>query len=198
MWSINSLLENRWVSIADPDLIKQLPLYRFNIFKMMAPLVTNTRYYIQFAHDAVRLADVKTGEFQSKIKRRTERFDAKMRASKRILFIRQKGDLSKESQKKYNMHIIDPLVQGKPEEKEAIDQFIPLVKSLYGCPSVTMIYLNDERDGWNEDNTILYVKCDIIIPYKTAHTTIDTLFKKANVYTRINEAGTFQTPDPTT
>jgi hypothetical protein len=165
---------------------------------MVPPLVTNTRYYIQFAHDARITEDVTKEEFQAKIKRRTDRFDAKMRSAKRILFIRQKGDLSTTSQKrKYNMNIIMPVIEGKPTEEEAIRQFIPLIKSIYGCPSVTMIYLNDEQDGWNEDKTILNVKCNINMNYKTSHTIIDTLFKEKNVYTLINEAGTFQTPDPT-
>jgi len=197
MWSINSLLENRWASIADPDLMQRLRLHTFNILRMVPSLITNTRYYIQFAHDAHRTEDVTKEEFQAKIKRRTDRFDAKMRSAKRILFIRQKGDLSTTSQRKYNMNIITPLNEGKPTEEEAMNQFIPLVKSIYGCPSVTMIYLNDERDGWNEDKTILSVKCDINMNYTTSHTVLDTIFKQKDVYTRINEAGTFQTPDPT-
>jgi len=189
IWSINSLLENRWDSIADPDLMQRLRLHKFNILRMVPPLVTNTRYYIQFAHDARSTEDVTKEEFQAKIKRRTDRFDAKMRSAKRILFIRQKGDISTTSKKKYNMNIVMPLIEGKPTEEEAVRQFIPLVKSIYGCPSVTMIYLNDEQDGWNEDKTILYVKCNINMNYKTSHTIIDTLFKEKNVYTLINEAG---------
>ena len=197
MWSINSLIENRWESIADPALMQRLQLHTFHIFRITPPFVTNTRYYIQFAHDATRLDDTKKEEFQAKIKRRTDRFDTKIRESKRILCIRQKGDISKESEKKYNMQIIESLIQGKPTEEEAMNQFIPLVKSIYGCPSVTMIYLNDERDGWNEDKTILSVKCDINMNYKTSHTVLDTIFKQKNVYTLINEAGMSQTPDPT-
>jgi hypothetical protein len=197
MWSINSLLENRWASIADPELMQRLQFFTFHIFNMKPSFVTNTRYYIQFAHDAIHLNETKKEEFQAKMKRRTDRFDAKMRGAKRILFIRQKGDISNESRKKYNRQMIESLNEGKPTEEEAMNQFIPLVKSIYGCPSVTMIYLNDERDGWNEDATILSVKCDINMNYTTSHTVLDALFKQKDVYTRINEAGTFQTPDPT-
>jgi len=196
MWSVNSLIESRWASITDPDTLKFLPLYKFNIFRMMVSLVTNTRHYIQFAHDAPRLRDI-TPEFHAKIKRRTERFDAKMRESKSVLFIRIKGDVSPTSYPKYNMHIIEPLIRGHPKEEEAMEQFIPLIKSVYGTPSVTMIYLNDEQDGWNADKTILSVKCDINMDYKTAHTTIDDLFKKKGVYRLIQGAGTSQTHDPT-
>ena len=119
------------------------------------------------------------------------------REAKRILCIRQKGDISKDSEKKYNMQIIEECIRGQPSEEEAMNQFIPLVKSIYGCPSVTVIYLNDEQDGWNEDMTILSVKCDINMDYKTSHKVLDTIFKEKNVYTLINEACTSQRPDPT-
>ena len=195
MWSVNSLIENRWASITDPNTLQCLELYKRSKSQRMSLQVTNTRYYIQFPHDAHRLRNV-TADFHAKFKRRTERFDANMRESKNVLFIRLKGDISPASDFKYNMHIVEPLIRGKPNEEEAMEQFIPLVKSVYGTPSVTMIYLNDERDGWNADKTILSVKCDINMDYTTAHTTIDDIFKKKEVYRLIQEACTSQTHDP--
>ena len=51
------------------------------------------------------------------------------------------------------------------------------------CNSVTIIFINTEQDGWNDDKTILYVKVESLdINWKVAAYFIHKLFQAKNVY----------------
>lgn len=182
MWSINSIIENKWAGITEPENYKMLYLHRGTIFNPVRSLMTNTKYMMQFLHDATSIKEIKSPIFTEKYLRRAARFDKRMREAKNILFIRQKGDLSEKHRNRYNWGTINPYIKGKPSEAEEVERFIPMIKALYGCQQATLLYMNDERAGWNEDKTILYVKCNVDIKFKNSDKVLHQIFTDNKVY----------------
>lgn len=168
MWGLNLLVENKFEGLTDSTQYSALKIF----YGDTNSIITHNKYYMRFLHDAITISDVKSSHFTSKLQRRIERFEQAMRTSKRILFFRLQESLA-------NRIIYTAPIHSELEE---INRFIPLLQSLYGCPSVIGVYINTEYDGWNADGTILYVKIDSLdIPWQTRHSVIAELFAKKHI-----------------
>jgi hypothetical protein len=168
MWGINLLLKNKFEGLTDSTHFSALKIFHSDATN----IITHTKYYMRFLHDANNISDIKSTHFISKIQRRIDRFEQAMRTSKRILFFRLQETLT-------TRIIYTPPVHSELDE---LNRCIPLLKSLYGCPSVTGVYINTDYDGWNADGTILYVKIESLdIPWQTRHIVIAELFAKNHV-----------------
>uniref|UniRef100_A0A6C0EU87 Papain-like cysteine peptidase n=1 Tax=viral metagenome TaxID=1070528 RepID=A0A6C0EU87_9ZZZZ len=182
LWSIIHVIENNWEIMFNKEEYKLLDFYRpeFNIKKHGKPnnpYVYHLNYELSFPHDITTLSDV-TPEFFSRIKGRIERFEQYCRFAKKLLFIRL--------QQKRDGLIVEN--DNKTPEIELLPSFIELIKSKYKRTQINMIFINTEKDGWNEDKTILFVKTNSLdsIKWDLADETIHKLFLSKNVYSQLN------------
>jgi hypothetical protein len=134
-------------------------------------------YQVCFPHDIKKTEELESTALKAKMQRRIQRFEDAVKSSKNLLLIR--FNISK-----YNKDIFKAHAQTLEQSLEAL---VPLMKSTYSCGSVTIVYINDEKDGWNNDHTVLYVKADSLdIPFSEAAAAIHDLFTKKGVYTALS------------
>ena len=182
MWAIQAIISNEWKDILDTSkyTLKKIFNLKINTPETMSYniKVTHNDYYLRFPHDARCLLDVNS-IFISKLSRRIQRFEQAVRTANNLLLIR----IQENTTNRINYH------PDKLSDSEIIPSFIPLLKEKYGCNSVTIIFINTEQDGWNDDRTILYVKVESLdIDWKVAADFIHTLFQTKNVYATLSGA----------
>ena len=167
MWSINSLFTNRFKDMFNNHEFAMLPL-RID----SNPMVTNTRYNLRFPHDLKTVNDAHKQIFKEKLLRRIARLNVLLNTSKNILFIRYQED----QEGKIQYKTIDKT------DYEELEIFINFIKTHYNCKQITVIYINLERDGWNEAHDILSVKIPTLKnDWAEVHNTIEQLFIEKNV-----------------
>jgi len=172
MWSIKDIIDNDWKDILDISKyeLKQILNTNTNL------IITHNEYYLRFVHDAKCLTDVNS-IFMSKISRRLQRFEQSVRNAKNLLLIRIQEDTTH----RINYH------PDKLPDSEIMLSFISLLKTKYGCTSITIIFINTEQNGWNNDKTILYVKVrSLKINWKTSADFIHKLFQAKKVYATLS------------
>jgi hypothetical protein len=171
VWALNKLIENKWEGLTDST--KFTPHSFFDHKKNQ--ILAHDNYHICFPHDVKQKTDFDSPVFKDKIQRRIQRFEETVRNSSRLLFIRLTID-------KYVKHD-----EAEDTPEQALEKFVTLIKTTYECPSVTVIYINSEKDGWNNDHTILFVKVDAPddINIMMADKVIHDLFKEKGVYSTL-------------
>jgi hypothetical protein len=171
IWSIRSLIESGVTSLKDVSQYDLLPLFDINTHTT----VTHLPFYLRFKHDANTIDDIAHPEFFSKLQRRFERFESVLKNAKCILFLRYK-----ESQTNRIQYYPD-----KGGEAVEIHTVLPFMRSTYGDKPMFLIYINDEKDGWEGD--ILYVQIPSLdIHWVTSPHTIHALFLEKQVYESVN------------
>jgi hypothetical protein len=178
---IIDVITNNWETMFNKDKYISFEFYKaeFNLEKHgkpTNPFIVHSDYKFSFPHDAKTISEV-TPEFMSTLQSRIRRFENYCRSSKKILFIRLErnppGLIEEHDSKKRDM--------------ELLPSFIELIRSKYGRTQINMIYINTEKDGWNEDKTIFFVKIDsLIFDWEVASDTIHKLFVEKNVYSEFN------------
>ena len=167
MWAINALLRNNFQDMLIDEEYTLLP-----ILKDWGPIVTNKRYHLRFAHDLLTVNAAKSPVFKSKILRRIDRFKTILQTSKNLLFIRYQENLDR----MIHYHTTNTT------EYEELTIFLSLLKSIYNCENVTILYINAEKDGWNDSHDILSIKIDTLYhKSQTVHNTLQKLFEKKNI-----------------
>jgi len=167
MWSINALLRNDFQDMLIDKEYELMP-----ILNDWGPIVTNKRYHLRFAHDLKTVKDAESSVFKSKILRRVDRFKAILQTSKNLLFIRFQENL----ERVIHYHTTNTT------EYEELTIFISLLKSLYNCENVTILYINSEKDGWNDSHNILSIKIDSLYQKSlTVHNVLQKLFVKKKI-----------------
>jgi len=172
MWAINSLLRHNFQNMLIDEEYALLP-----ILTKGNPIVTNTRYYLRFRHDLKTVNHAKSSIFKDKILRRVNRFKKILQTSRNVLFIR----LQENMENRISYHTTNTT------EYEELTIFLSLLKSLYHCEHVTILYINLEKDGWNDSHDILSVKIDSLNHnWETVHITLQTLFAEKNIIDLLN------------
>ena len=179
--AIIDIITKNWENLFNKEKYTLLDFYKpeHNIERHGKPnnyYVYQHDYQMSFPHDVKTISDV-TPEFFSKLKGRIQRFEKYCRSAKKLLFIRLQQNRSG--------LILEDDDTIKPEI-ELLPSFIELIKSKYDRKHVNMIFINNEKDGWNEDKTILFVKIDsLYFKWQDAADIIHNLFIKKNVYSEL-------------
>lgn len=176
LWSIIDVISNNWENMFNRDKYELVELYKPE-FRPNSPYIVHNGYNLAFPHDVKTISDI-TPEFFLKLKGRIQRFEEYCRSANKLLFIR--------IQRNSNGLIVE-YDDSKKSEVELLPLFIELIRSKYGRTQINMIYINTEKDGWNEDKTILFVKIDSLdFRWEDAAETIHKLFVSKNVYSHFN------------
>jgi len=167
MGQINELIVNDFEDLTTDTYFELL-----NIIYGEDPIVTNTKYYMRFKHDLRKPEDACGLEFKNKMKRRILRFKQNIEKSKNILFIRQEE----------SNFLRVPYKLQKKSELEELREFIDILHGKYKCGKITVIYINANTDGWNEQHDIFSVKIPSLdYDWKKAHTHLESLFNEKEV-----------------
>lgn len=174
MWSINALIRADFQDLTNPADFANIP-----VVKKMNPVVTNTKYYMRFLHDLTSVAGVQNPEFVAKMQRRVDRFTGALcDPSSNILYIRYQ-----ENQVGRIIYPTNPVA----DEYDELVSFVALVKEKYGAKA-TVIYINTDKEGWNDAHTILSIKIpSLTVSYKIIHTKIKELFIKKNIVAQLSK-----------
>ena len=182
MWSINALIRADFQDITNPADFAKIP-----IVKSVPPIVTNTKYYLRFLHDAQTVAAVQNPEFIAKMQRRVDRFTGALSGSGQNQSQSQGQILCIRYQENQAGRVVYPANPVTNEYDELVT-FVALVKEKYG-KDVTVIYINTEQDGWNDAHTILSVKIPSLnVDYRIVHAKIKHLFIQKDVVAQLRTA----------
>ena len=171
IYAIASLIENKW-----SDLTNSTNFTPKSFFNNNKAILAHNTYQVCFPHDIKKKEDLDSTALKAKMQRRIQRFEDAVKSSKNLLLIR--FTLSDYNKDTFKTHAQTP--------EGSLDALVPLMKSTYGCGSVTVVYINDVKDGWNNDHTVFYVKADSLdIPFSEAAAAIHDLFTKKGVYSTL-------------
>lgn len=142
-WSILELLKNNFENL---DCIEQMTVLKNK------NIHTNTKYYIRHMHDSFS-GNVKENTLKS-ITNRSDRFKELLQTNKKVVFIR----LQESIKNRIIYHEYKTYYEKSEEEYlKEISNWLKLHTSLF----FKIIYLNDEKEYYDDSTNILYVKDDI-------------------------------------
>lgn len=170
MWAINELLLNDFENLVNETYFIKVP-----IFQDGPEIVINGKYYLRFKHDLQDLDMINFKPFQEKYLRRISRFKNTMNVNSNILFIRLQE--TQKNRIRYNDRQIN--------EYDELDKFLSIMNKQYQNKVFTIIYINDEKDGWNLRRDILSIKVDSIESWDPIDNKLVNLLMKEQLNVRL-------------
>lgn len=144
MWGINEAIEADFKGFASKQDIAAYKIYE----NSESEVLTNSRYLISFLHDHkhIRISDEKYNQVENDYSRRIQRWKHLIEGESKLLFFR----LMRSEQNRIQY------IQGKPSEKEALEQFSRAMKTKN--LNFRILYFTYEQPNWYDpESQIIYV-----------------------------------------
>lgn len=144
MWGINEAIQGNFKGFASKKDIAAYKIYG----NSESEFLTNSNYMISFLHDHkhIKISDEKYNQVENDYSRRIQRWKNLIEGESKIIFFRLMR--SEENRIQY--------VQGKPSEKEALEQFSSTMKT--ENMKFRILYFTYDQPNWYDpDSQIIYV-----------------------------------------